>query len=74
MAARRNRQPLTTRGSAWGVERIELGLSMRQLAALSGINKGALSLIEAGRLIPSADEWAAVMRVLREAREERAGA
>jgi len=71
MAARRNPQPVVTKGGAWGTERVALGLSMGRLSVLSGVNKGELSLIEAGRLVPTAEQWNAVMRVLRQEREAR---
>lgn len=62
--------PLRTGGRAWGPERVELGLSLNRLAALSGVNKAILSQAENGRLIPSGAEWKAVMDALRKAREE----
>lgn len=65
MAARKTPQLPTTKGYAWGSERVRLGLSMRDLAELSGVNKGTLSLIEAGRLVPTADQYRDVMDALR---------
>jgi hypothetical protein len=62
-------QSPTTRGAAWGPERAALGLSLRQLEKLSGINRGILSLVEAGRIVPSGREYAAVTEALRRYRE-----
>ncbi len=60
------KRPLTTGGFAWGPERIRLGLSIRELARRSNVDKAILSMVENGRLIPSAKEYEDVMRVLRE--------
>ena len=62
----RQRPALHTGGAAWGPERVRLGLSMRDLERLSGVNRAHLSLIEAGRLIPTGAQYAAVMTALRQ--------
>ena len=69
MAARKHPQPPTTAGGAWGPERVSLGLSLRHLQDLSGISRATLSLIEAGRMIPTSREWTAVTEALRKVRE-----
>ena len=69
MARRVNPQPYKTGGYAWGSERVALGLSLRQLEALSGVNRATLSLVEAGRLVPTGTDYRAVMDALRAARE-----
>ena len=69
MAKTHTRPPLRTAGSAWGVERVALGLSLRQLEDLSGVPRGQLSLAEAGRLIPTGKQYQAVMDALRKYRE-----
>lgn len=51
--------------TTWTGLRAERGLSLRQLEARTGINRGTLSLIEAGRLIPTPDQAAAILEVLR---------
>jgi transcriptional regulator with XRE-family HTH domain len=56
--------PLRTKGFAWGHKRVQLGVSMRQLEAASGINRSMLSLAEAGRLVPTGTEYDAVMAAL----------
>ncbi len=66
------KQRLTTGGSAWGPERVRLGLSIRELSRRSGIDKAILSMVENGRLIPSADEYQAVMAALRETQPDNA--
>lgn len=60
---------LHTGGRAWGPERVALGISIRKLAELSGVDKAILSLVENGRMIPTGPEYDAVMNVLREVRE-----
>jgi transcriptional regulator with XRE-family HTH domain len=64
---------LSTGGSAWGPERVRLGLSLRELSRRSGIAVPYLSLAENGRMIPSAAEYDAVTRVLREAAAHASG-
>lgn len=58
-------KPLQTGGRAWGPERVRQGMSLAELSRRSGINKGVLSMIEHGRMVPSATEYEAVMAVLR---------
>jgi predicted transcriptional regulator len=53
-----------TAGGAWGPQRVALGLSLRDLAKLSGVNHVTLALAEQGRLIPTGDEYQKVMRAL----------
>jgi hypothetical protein len=55
---------IKTAGGAWGPQRVALGLSLRALAKLSGVNIVTLSLAEQGRLIPTGDEYQAVMSAL----------
>jgi len=54
---RGHRQALRTTGFVWGRRRVELGLSVRDLARLSGVSAGLLSHFENGRMIPRADEF-----------------
>jgi transcriptional regulator with XRE-family HTH domain len=65
----RGKRQLKTGGRAWGPERVALGLSIRDLSALSGIDRGILSQVENGRLIPSGNEWTAVTAALAKAKE-----
>lgn len=58
------RRPLRTGGRLWGPERVRLGMSLDQLAALTGINKGILSMAENGRIIPTGDEYDRVRAAL----------
>lgn len=62
----RTTKPLQPGAYAWGSMRADLGLSIRELAERSGVNRGLLSLTEAGRYIPTAEEWRAVLEVLLE--------
>lgn len=61
--------PLRTGGHAWGPERVALGISIRKLAELSGVDKAILSMAENGRLVPKGSEYQAVMDALRKIRE-----
>ena len=61
--------PLRTGGLAWGPERVALGISIRKLAELSGVDKAILSMAEHGRLVPTGREYQAVMEALRKVRE-----
>ena len=60
---------LRTGGRAWGPERVALGVSLRRLAALSGVDKAILSMAENGRLVPSGEEYTKVMDALRKVRD-----
>jgi len=59
---------LTSGGFAWGPERVALGISIRRLSELSGVNRGTLSLVEQGRLVPSGADYQKVMRALADLR------
>lgn len=74
MARRKTPQPLRTRGFVWGKRRVELGVSMSELSRLSGVSKGLLSMMEAGRLIPTEDEYGRVTAALDERAASLAGA
>jgi transcriptional regulator with XRE-family HTH domain len=67
MARRNTLPPLRTKGFAWGPQRVALGISITELSRRVGINKGTLSHIESGRMVPTGAEWARVMAVLRDA-------
>ena len=54
-----------TAGGAWGPQRVALGLSLRELAKLSGVNHVTLALAEQGRLVPTGDEYQKVMAALK---------
>jgi DNA-binding transcriptional regulator YiaG len=62
--AKSNTPLIRTAGGAWGPQRVALGLSLRALARLSGVNIVTLSLAEQGRLIPTGEEYQAVMQAL----------
>lgn len=63
MPARKSQQ-FVTGGRLWGNERVRLQVSLRDLAEKSGVPKGSLSLMEHGRLIPTSDEYDAVIAAL----------
>jgi transcriptional regulator with XRE-family HTH domain len=64
MAKRKTPQRFTTGGFVWGQRRIEAGVSMRELARLSGVASPILSQCERGRMIPTAEEFSKVMAAL----------
>ncbi len=64
--AARTEQQLTTGGSAWGHERVRVGVSLRKLSAMTGIPRGYLSMAERGRLVPTSDEYRKVLAALDE--------
>jgi transcriptional regulator with XRE-family HTH domain len=66
------RNPLRTNGYSWGPERVRLGLSLRQLEERSGVNRATLSLVEAGRLVPTGADYDAVRAALAQVEKERA--
>jgi transcriptional regulator with XRE-family HTH domain len=57
-------KPLRSGGHIWGPQRVALGISIRQLAELSGVHRGTLSLIEQGRLVPTGEDYQKVMKAL----------
>ena len=69
MAKRNTPPPIRTSGYAWGNERVRLGLSLRALAHLSGVAASYLSLAEAGRLIPTAEQYESVTEALAKVKE-----
>lgn len=58
------RKPLQMGRSPWSLHRVAAGVSLRQVAAASGINKGMLSLLEQGRYVPSPQEAEAILRAI----------
>lgn len=59
---------LRSGGHMWGPQRVALGISIRRLAELSGVNRGTLSLVEQGRLVPTGADYQKVMAALDELR------
>ena len=59
----RNRGKRTLRQgpSDWSRRRVEADLSLRDLAELTGINAGLLSMLEQGRWIPDPDQSAKLL-------------
>jgi predicted transcriptional regulator len=55
---------LTTSGGAFGPLRVRLGLSLRDLQVRSGVAHGLLSMMESGRMFPTADEWEKIHHAL----------
>jgi transcriptional regulator with XRE-family HTH domain len=58
------KQPNRTGGHLWGPRRVEAAVSIKQLAAASGIAQGTISMMEHGRFIPTADEQATIEAAL----------
>lgn len=48
------------------------GLSLSEVSRLSGINKGTLSLIEQGRLLPTVEQAEAILSTIEHERDRRA--
>ncbi len=61
--------PLRSGGYVWGPERVALGVTIRKLAELSGVDKAILSMSENGRMIPTSAEYQAVTDALRKVRD-----
>ena len=51
----------------WRRLRLATGMSLAELAKLSGVHKPVISQIETGRMVPTAAEAAAILRALGEA-------
>lgn len=64
----RARLPLRSGGHLWGSQRVAAGISIRQLAARSGVARGMLTLMEHGRLLPTNDEYQRIVAALDELR------
>jgi transcriptional regulator with XRE-family HTH domain len=60
----RTRKPLQMGRSPWSLHRVAAGVSMRQVATTSGLNRGLLSLLEQGRYVPSPQEAEAILRAI----------
>jgi len=67
---RRGKRQLKTGPHLWGPRRRELGISLRELEAATGINRGLLSYMENRGLQPSGDEFDKVMTALEAADKE----
>ena len=67
MAARKTPQPLRTGGYACGPQRLELRLTLDQLAEMSGVPAPTLSRIENGRQVMLGAEFSAIYAALRRA-------
>jgi len=74
MARRKTPQQLRTGGFAWGNRRVELGVSMGELAKRAGVSKPVLSQIERGRMVPTGAEFRAVTEALDAIASDRAAA
>ena len=49
----------------WGPERVASGITIRQLAKEANINRGFLSRMENGVMIPTGDEYTAIHSALK---------
>lgn len=50
--------------SPWSLYRVAAGVSLRQVAQLSGVNRGYLSLLEQGRYVPTPAEAKAIVQAV----------
>ncbi len=53
-----------TGGRLWGARRVNRGISLRELAEASGINRGLLSFFENGRMTPTSGEYDLIIAAL----------
>ncbi len=53
-----------TGGLLWGARRVRAKVSLRELAAASGINKGLISMMEHGRVMPTSAEYDRIVAAL----------
>lgn len=53
--------------SEWGQRRLQAGLSIRDVEAVTGIHRTTLSMLERGRLVPTPEESAKILAVYEEA-------
>jgi transcriptional regulator with XRE-family HTH domain len=56
--------PNRTGGHLWGQRRVSAKISLDALAAEAGVNKGHLSMMEHGRMIPTSAEYDAIHAAL----------
>ena len=57
----RGKRQLKQGPSEWSRRRVNADLSLRDLAELTGINAGLLSMLEAGRWLPDPDQSARLL-------------
>ena len=62
----RGKRQLKPGPTDWGRRRVEADLSIRDLADLTGINTGLLSMLERGRWLPTPDEAERITAALRD--------
>lgn len=60
----RRGQPIRGSDTEWSRLRIDRNLSITELAALSGVARSIVGLIDKGRVVPGPSEAAALLRVL----------
>jgi len=53
-----------TKALAWRTRRETSGLTLSEAARRAGLNKGVLSMIETGRMVPTPAEAEAILAVL----------
>lgn len=63
----RGKRQLRAGPTEWGALRVAADLSIRDLATLTGINSGLLSMLERGRWLPDPGQAEAITRAIREA-------
>ena len=60
----RRGQALRASDTEWSRRRVAANLSLSELARQSGVPRSIVGLIDQGRLMPSPDQAAAILRVL----------
>jgi predicted transcriptional regulator len=67
------RQPLREGSTIYAQRRVALGLSLRDVEHRTGINRGFLSRVERGRMIPTADESAVLLNFYAQVQSQMSG-
>lgn len=71
---RGRRQPLREASTVYAQRRVALGMSLREVERRTGLNRGFLSMVERGRMIPTADESATLLNFYAEVQSQMSGA
>jgi len=69
---RRGRRKLRAQSSQWSRLRVDADVSIRDLEEATGVHRTTLSLLEAGRLVPTPEEADAILSALKRLQAEKA--
>jgi len=68
---RRGRRKLRAQSSQWSRLRVDADVSIRDLEEATGVHRTTLSLLEAGRLVPTPEEADAILSALKRLQAEK---